>query len=91
MRKYGSCLNRICPGNEASGAGLLRIIAVLSMRCFGYCEQEHPGVTCLLIMRSGAVFIRGLSAGAEKVFGKNSWKFWLSTPAISRCIPTQRE
>ncbi len=75
MRKYGSCLNRICPGNEANGAGLLRIIAVLSMRCFGYCEQEYPGVTCFPITGSGAVFISGVSVGAEKVFGKNSWKF----------------
>ena len=58
-------MNHICPGNEVSGAGLLRIIAVLSMRCFGYCEQEHPGVTCLPITGSGAVFIRGSSAGVE--------------------------
>ncbi len=57
MTKYGSCLNHICQGNVASGAGLLRIIAVLSMRCFGYCAQEHPGVTCLPVTGSGAVFI----------------------------------
>ena len=59
--KYGSCLNHICRGNEASGAGLLRITAVLSMRCFGYCELGCPGVTCLPITGSGAVFIRGSS------------------------------
>ena len=47
-------------------AGLLRITAVLSMRCFGYCEPEHPGVTCLPITGSGAVFIRGSSVGTEK-------------------------
>ena len=58
-----------------SGAGLLRIIAVLSMRFLGYCEQGRPGVTCLPVTGSGALFIRGLSVGAEKVFGKNSWKF----------------
>ena len=64
-----------CRDNEASGAGLLRIISVLSTQCFGYCEQEHPGVTYLPITGSEAVFIRGSSVGIEKVFGKSSWKF----------------
>ena len=70
-------MNRICPDNEASGAGLLRITVALSTQYFGFCELERPGVTCLPITGSGAVFISGLSVGVEKVFGKNSWKFWL--------------
>ena len=85
LEKYGSCSNHICRGNEASGAGLLRITAVLSMRYFGYCELEHPGVTCLPITGSGAVFIRGSSVGTEKMFGKNSWNILITTAtAVSR-------
>ena len=44
-------------------------------RTGGQKKQERPGVTCLPITGSGAVFIRGSSVGVEKVFGKNSWKF----------------
>ena len=65
----------IVRANAANGTGLLRITAVLSTQCFGYCEPERPGVTCLPITGSGAVFIRGSSVGVEKVFGKSSWKF----------------
>ena len=35
-----------CRDNETSGAGLLRITAVLSMQFLGYCELEPPGMTC---------------------------------------------
>ena len=51
--------------------GLPKITTVLSMQYFGYCTREHPDVTYLPIMGSGAVFIRGLSVGAEKMFEKN--------------------
>ena len=35
------------------------------MRCFGCCEPERPGGTCLLITGNGAAFIGGSSVGAE--------------------------
>ena len=59
MIKYGRCLNHICQDNGANGVELPRITGVLSTRCFGYCELERPGETCLPITGSGAVFIRG--------------------------------
>ena len=73
--KSGHCLNHICRDNGASGAELPKITADLSTRCFGYCEPERPGETCLPITGSGAAFIRGSFVGAEKAFGKNSLKF----------------
>ena len=36
------------------------------MRCSGCCGPERPGVTCLPITGSGAVFISGASVGAER-------------------------
>ena len=71
------------------------INAVFSVLRTGAPWRDLPPIT-----GNGAVFIRGSSAGAEKVFGKSFWKFWLMsrimngwwlTPAISRCIPTQRK
>jgi hypothetical protein len=64
-----------CRDNEVNGEELLRITVALSTQYFGSCELERPGVTCLPITGSGAVFISGSSVGAEKAFGKNSWKF----------------
>jgi hypothetical protein len=70
-----SLLEPHLPGQRGSGEESPRITADLSMRCFGYCEPERPGEICLPIMGSGAAFISGSSVGAEKVFGKNFWKF----------------
>ena len=66
-------MSRICLDNAASGEESRRITAVLSMRCFGYYEPERPGVTCLLITENGAVFIRGLSVGAETLLADRGY------------------
>ena len=59
-----------------SGEESLRITADLSMRCFGRCERERPGGTCLPITGSGAAFISGSSVGAENDILAYALKRW---------------
>lgn len=68
-------MNRYCLGSAVSGVGFPRITGGLSMRYSGFCEREHPGVTCLQIMGNGEQFISDSYAGAEVAYGKEYLRF----------------
>jgi len=44
------------------------------MECFGFREQEHPGVICRQIMVDEKTPTGVFAVGEIRVFGKNCWK-----------------
>jgi hypothetical protein len=63
--------------NVVNGAVLQKIIALLSMRCFGYFAQALPGVIFRLILVTGRIRIVVLAGGVMPGYGRSFWRYWL--------------
>ena len=72
---FGKKLHGTCLVAKAVGVVSHKIIAGLSMRCFGSCVPERHGGICLQIMVDGAIPIVALFAGVTVVRGKSFLKF----------------
>jgi transposase len=73
--KVWSLLEPHLPGQRGQWGGIAQDNRRFINAVFWVLRTGHSGGTCLRITGSGAAFIKDSSDGAEKVYGKNFWKF----------------